>query len=86
MTRPMQRAIERGSESGLTLIEVVVALTLLGVVAAAALTFFVRGMQSTSHLQRTQAAVAVASQAMEKVARRSTRMITGVRDSRPAAS
>ncbi|WP_028046321.1 prepilin-type N-terminal cleavage/methylation domain-containing protein [Cellulomonas sp. URHE0023] len=63
----MQRAIERGSESGLSLIEVVVALTLLGVVAAAALTFFVRGMQSTSHLQRNQAAVTVASQAMEKV-------------------
>lgn len=65
--RRMQRAIERGSDAGLTLIEVVVALTLLGVVAAAALTFFVRGMQSASHLQRNQAAVTVASQAMEKV-------------------
>ncbi|MGY4642608.1 type IV pilus modification PilV family protein [Cellulomonas sp. URHB0016] len=54
-------------DSGFSLIEVVVALFLLGVVAAAALSFFVRAMQNTSHLQRSQASVAVANQAMELV-------------------
>ncbi|NUU17654.1 type II secretion system protein [Cellulomonas humilata] len=54
-------------EGGFTLIEVVVALFLLGIVATAGLTFFFRGMQNTSHLQRTQTAVAVANEAMEKV-------------------
>ena len=54
-------------DAGFTLIEVVVALFLLGVVATAGLTFFFRGMQNASHLQRTQAAVAVATQAMEQV-------------------
>lgn len=55
----------RAADDGFSLIEVVVALFLLGIVAAAALTFFVRAMQNTSHLQRTQASVAVANQAME---------------------
>lgn len=54
-------------DEGFTLIEVVVALMLLGVVAAGALLFFMTTMQSTSHLQRTQAAAAVATQGMERV-------------------
>lgn len=54
-------------ESGFTLIEVVVALMLIGVVAAGALMFFIRGMQTTSHLQRTQAAASIATQWMERV-------------------
>jgi len=59
-------AARRGSaDSGFSLIEVVVALFLLGIVAAAALAFFVRAMQNTNHLQRSQASVAVANQAME---------------------
>lgn len=57
----------RDVDAGFTVIEVVVALMLLGVVAAAALAFFVRAMQNTSHLQRSQASVAVANQAMEAV-------------------
>ena len=65
MRRPVQRDLR--DEGGFTLVEVVVALFLLGIVAAAGLTFFFRGMQNTSHLQRSQTAVAVANEAMEKV-------------------
>lgn len=65
MRRPAQRDLR--DEGGFSLIEVVVALFLLGIVATAGLTFFFRGMQNTSQLQRTQNAVAVANQAMEKV-------------------
>jgi len=54
-----------GDDSGFSLIEVVVALFLLGIVAAAALAFFVRAMQNSTHMQRSQASVAVANQAME---------------------
>ena len=54
-------------EQGFTLIEVVVALFLLGIVAAAGLTFFIRGMQNTSNLARSQVAVGIANQAMESV-------------------
>ncbi|MBO9556535.1 prepilin-type N-terminal cleavage/methylation domain-containing protein [Cellulomonas sp.] len=64
--RPDSDTGVRQPDAGFTLIEVVVALFLLGVVAAAALTFFIRGMQSTSHLQRSQNAVAVATEAMER--------------------
>lgn len=54
-------------DDGFTLIEVVVALMLLGIVAAGALLFFMNTMQSTSHLQRTQAAATIATQGMERV-------------------
>jgi prepilin-type N-terminal cleavage/methylation domain-containing protein len=64
--RPDSETDVRHPDAGFTLIEVVVALFLLGVVAAAGLTFFIRGMQSTSHLQRSQDAVAVATEAMER--------------------
>lgn len=55
------------SDEGFTLIEVIVALFLLGVVATAVLVFFIKGVQTTAHLQRAQAADAVATQAMEQV-------------------
>ncbi|WP_421733822.1 Ig-like domain-containing protein [Cellulomonas sp.] len=65
----MRRRVEigrvTGDQAGFSLIEVVVALFLLGIVATAALGFFIRGMQNTSHQQRSQAAVAVATQGME---------------------
>ncbi|MCL3862849.1 Ig-like domain-containing protein [Actinotalea sp. K2] len=56
----------RPDDSGLTLIEVIVSLVLLGIVATAALYFFIQGTQTTSHLQRSQNAVAVANEAMER--------------------
>ncbi|MEP7763982.1 Ig-like domain-containing protein [Sanguibacter sp. 25GB23B1] len=58
-------ASARAHDDGFSLIEVVVALFLIGIVAAGALLFFVRGAQNTSHLQRTQAASTVATQGME---------------------
>ena len=54
-------------DDGFTLIEVVVALFLLGMVATAVLLFYVRGVQATSHLQRSQSADSVAMEAMEKL-------------------
>ncbi|GAA4967492.1 type II secretion system protein [Kineococcus glutinatus] len=52
-------------DDGFTLVEVIVALALLGVVATATLTFFIRATSSTSALQRKQAAVAVANSALD---------------------
>src|SRR4051812_32192075 len=67
MTRLLDahRRRREATDAGFTLVEVVVALLLLGIVAASALAFFVRSMQSSSHLQRSQAAQSVATQAME---------------------
>jgi len=53
--------------SGFALIEVMVALVLIGVLATAVLSFFTGAMRATSHLQRTQSAYAVAAEAMERV-------------------
>ncbi len=54
-----------GHDDGFTLVEVIVALVLLGIVATAALYFFISGMRSTTNLQRQQNAVTVANEAME---------------------
>jgi len=69
MSRPSSaRADHRPSpDGGFTLIEVVVALFLLGVVATAVLVFFVKGVQTSGKLQRDQSANAVAMQSMETV-------------------
>ncbi|WP_169796274.1 Ig-like domain-containing protein [Sanguibacter suarezii] len=62
-----RHGVHAGVEEGFSLIEVVVALFLIGIVAAGALLFFVRGAQNASHLQRTQAASTIATQGMELV-------------------
>ncbi len=69
MTRAITAPAHRrpSEDRGFTLIEVIVALFLLGVVATAVLVFFIRGLAATSHIQRTQSADAVATQAMEQV-------------------
>ncbi|NAZ81701.1 prepilin-type N-terminal cleavage/methylation domain-containing protein [Kineococcus sp. R8] len=54
-----------GDDEGFTLVEVIVALALLALVAAATLTFFIRGASSATGLQRQQAAVGVATQHLE---------------------
>ncbi len=56
----------RDADAGFSLIEVIVALVLLGIVATAALYFFLQGTRTTSSLQRSQNAVAIANQAMER--------------------
>lgn len=55
----------RRDDEGFTLVEVIVALTLLAVVASAALVFFVRGTSGVAALQRKQSAVALANQATD---------------------
>ena len=62
MTQPRPA---RGDE-GFTLVEVVVAVVLLGLVTAAVLPFFVQSLDKSSELQHRQAAVALASSAMEQ--------------------
>lgn len=53
------------SDEGFTLIEVVVALSLLGVIAAGTLGFFISGTRTSADLQRRQVAVALANAAVE---------------------
>lgn len=55
----------RSREQGMTLVEVIVALTLIGVVAAAAATFFIAGIAGVKKLQSAQVATTVANQAMD---------------------
>lgn len=52
-------------DAGFGLIEVIVSLVLLGMVATGALYFFIQGTATTSHIQRSQNAVAIANEAME---------------------
>ena len=52
-------------DAGFTLIEVIVALALIAIVAAASLTFFVHGTRTITTQQRQQTAVAIANEAME---------------------
>lgn len=56
-----------GIDSGFTLMEVVWALFLLGLVAMGALGLFINGAKTAVHLQRNQAAVGIASGAMDVV-------------------
>lgn len=55
------------TDDGFTLVEVVFALTIFSVVAAAALSLFLQSMAKAAEVQRTQTAVAVANSAMEQV-------------------
>ncbi|MEW1957553.1 prepilin-type N-terminal cleavage/methylation domain-containing protein [Kineococcus sp. NPDC059986] len=59
------RCWTRRDDEGFTLIEVIVALTLLAIVASGALVFFLRGVNGASQMQRKQAAVELASAAMD---------------------
>lgn len=61
----MTQAVPRRTDAGFTLVEVVVALALLGIVATAALAFFVQGTRAITATGRTQSGVAVANDAME---------------------
>ncbi len=69
--RPFRRALvarpRRRGDAGFTLIEVVLALVLLSTLMSSMAVLFVRGMQHLSGLQRRQAAVQVAAQAIEAV-------------------
>ncbi|NYI41357.1 type IV pilus modification PilV family protein [Demequina lutea] len=59
------RAQRRHHDDGFSLVEVIVAIVILGIVATSALYFFINGMQTTSNLSRQQRAVAIATSAME---------------------
>ena len=52
-------------DGGFTLVEVIWALFLLGLISLAALGLFVHGMKSVAHVQRQQAAVSLANSAMD---------------------
>ncbi|WP_211349834.1 Ig-like domain-containing protein [Rarobacter faecitabidus] len=54
-----------GDDAGLSLVEVVVALALIGIIGAAAAAFFISGLASTKKLQSDQVAASVASQALD---------------------
>lgn len=53
-------------EHGLTVIEVIVAITLVGLVSTAAISFFISGVSSVSESQRKQVAVTLANGAIEQ--------------------
>jgi prepilin-type N-terminal cleavage/methylation domain-containing protein len=56
---------ESARDAGFTLIEVIIALVLLGLIAMASLGLFTGGMKSVAHVQRQQAAVSLANSAMD---------------------
>lgn len=66
----------RSTDDGFSLVEVVAALAIVGVVAAAALYFFVNGTRSVTHQSRSQSAVTVANESMEDVFAVSAKLIT----------
>lgn len=72
-----QRAIRRAS--GFTLIEVIVAISLLMVVVAAATPLIVNGLKLSAAQQRQQVGVIVANEAMENVRAR-TKSLSNVED------
>lgn len=55
----------RADESGMTLIEVVVAISLIGIISAAAIGLSITSQKGTSVQQRQELAVTIASEAME---------------------
>ena len=56
---------EDGRDHGFTLVEVIIALVLLGLIAASSAVFFLRSTVAASEQQRNQAATALATQAMD---------------------
>jgi prepilin-type N-terminal cleavage/methylation domain-containing protein len=63
----VRRGVRRPSSAdlGFTLVEVIIAIVLLALVSMAMLSLFIQAMKDSTGLDRRQAAVAVASQAME---------------------
>ncbi|MGC4174067.1 type IV pilus modification PilV family protein [Demequina sp.] len=72
------RAITASDDEGFTLVEVIWALFLLGLIAMAALGLFINGMKSIAHVQKQQAAVALANSAMDKARSVSSGAVTAV--------
>lgn len=60
------RRLRRHPEEGFSLIEVIVAMVMIGIVASSALYFFLSGMRTSSNFGRQQTAVSVATSAMER--------------------
>lgn len=67
MHRLRHRSRRVSSDAGFTLVEVLVAVVLLAIVLVAVSGFFVRGAATATMLQRRQAAVALADEAMELI-------------------
>jgi prepilin-type N-terminal cleavage/methylation domain-containing protein len=67
MTRALVAPVRRrpSGDSGFTLIEVIVSLSLIAIISTAALYFFISGTRSLTHQQRAHGAVALANDAME---------------------
>ncbi|MFB9377825.1 prepilin-type N-terminal cleavage/methylation domain-containing protein [Kineococcus gynurae] len=57
---------ENRTDEGFTLLEVIIALSLLAVISTSALVLFTRGMTTTSNLERRQAAIALASSGIDR--------------------
>ena len=74
------RRLHRHPDEGFSMIEVIVAIVILGIVASSALWFFINGMQTSSNLDRQQTAVSIATSAMEQtfVVRPSKSPVAGV--------
>lgn len=60
------RAQRRDRDEGFSLIEVIIAMVMIGIVASSALWFFINGMRTSSNLGRQQTAVSIATSAMEQ--------------------
>ena len=60
------REQRRHRDEGFSLIEVIIAMVMIGIVASSALWFFINGMRTSSNLGRQQTAVSVATSAMEQ--------------------
>jgi|GEM_PF-598397 len=60
------RRLHRHPDEGFSMVEVIVAIVILGIVASSALWFFINGMQTSSNLDRQQTAVSIATSTMEQ--------------------
>ena len=63
---PVSATHGSGADGGFTLVEVIVALSLLAMLSTAALYFFVSGTRTVTHQQRSHGAVSAANDAMEQ--------------------
>lgn len=59
------RRLRGHRDEGFSMIEVIVAIVILGIVASSALWFFINGMQTSSNLNRQQTAVTIATSTIE---------------------